>query len=51
MIRWYTRVVAARDHRAQAWWAGALGWQVFFESDDEGGPEGNEFCVLTPRAY
>jgi hypothetical protein len=29
-------VVDSRDHRAQAdWWARALGWQVFFSSDDE----------------
>ena len=35
-VRWYTTVVDARDHRAQAaWWARVLGWQVFFESDDE----------------
>jgi hypothetical protein len=36
VIRWYTTVVKARDHRAQAaWWARALGWQVFFSGDDE----------------
>ena len=36
MLRWYTTVVDSRDHRAQAaWWARVLGWQVFFESDDE----------------
>ncbi len=36
MLRWYSTVVDARDHRAQAaWWARVLGWQVFFESDDE----------------
>jgi hypothetical protein len=35
-LRWYTTVVDCRDHRAQArWWAEALGWQVFFESDEE----------------
>ena len=36
MLRWYTTVVDARNHRAQAeWWAGVLGWQVFLETDDE----------------
>ena len=36
MLRWYSTVVAARDHRAQAaWWAQVLGWQVFLETDDE----------------
>jgi hypothetical protein len=59
LLRWYTTVVDARDHRAQAaWWARALGWQVFLDTDDEAvviravlaDPEGNEFCVLTPRS-
>src|SRR5919199_5014314 len=36
MLRWYSTVVSSRDHRAQAaWWARALGWQVFFEDDHE----------------
>lgn len=35
-LRWYSTVVDCRDHRAQAhWWAQALGWTVFFESDEE----------------
>jgi catechol 2,3-dioxygenase-like lactoylglutathione lyase family enzyme len=36
MLRWYSTVVDAGDHRAQAaWWAQVLGWQVFLETDDE----------------
>ena len=35
-LRWYSTVVESRDHRALArWWAGALGWDVFIETDDE----------------
>jgi predicted enzyme related to lactoylglutathione lyase len=39
MLRWYTTVVDARDHSAQAaWWSRVLA-----------DPEGNEFCLLSPR--
>jgi hypothetical protein len=35
-IRWYSVVVDCRDIKAQSrWWAGALGWQIAFEADDE----------------
>ncbi len=35
-LRWYSTVVDARDPRALGrWWANALEWEVFYESDDE----------------
>jgi Glyoxalase-like domain len=35
-IRWYSVVVDCRNIKAQSrWWAGALGWQIAFEADDE----------------
>jgi Glyoxalase-like domain len=35
-LRWYSTVVESTDHRKLAhWWAGALGWEVIYESDDE----------------
>jgi hypothetical protein len=61
LLRWYTTVVDARDHRAEAaWWArvqrlvdlGAHRVDVGQGDAPEAvlaDPEGNEFCVLTPR--
>ncbi len=44
MLRWYTTVVDARDHRAQAaWWSRVLGWQVAFE-------DGHQAVVIPPWA-
>ncbi|BBE21272.1 hypothetical protein MN0502_01550 [Arthrobacter sp. MN05-02] len=35
-LRWYSTVLESTDHRALAhWWAGALGWEVLIETDDE----------------
>ncbi len=35
-LRWYTAVVDCQDVHAQArWWADVLGWQIFYEADDE----------------
>lgn len=35
-LRWYSVVVDCHDVSAQArWWADVLGWQVFYEADDE----------------
>ena len=40
-LRWYSVVVNCTDVKAQArWWAKALDWRLFYESDDE--------CVLIP---
>lgn len=40
-LRWYSMVVDCRDAQAQArWWAKALEWRLFYESDEE--------CVLIP---
>lgn len=40
-LRWYSVVVDCHDARKQAqWWAQALDWTLFHESDDE--------CVLIP---
>ncbi len=36
MVRWYSTVVDATDHRAQAaWWSVVLDWQVAFEDDHQ----------------
>lgn len=35
-LRWYSTVVESTDHRALAqWWATALEWQVFIETEHE----------------
>lgn len=35
-LRWYTNVIESTDiAKLSKWWAEALEWQVFYESDDE----------------
>jgi catechol 2,3-dioxygenase-like lactoylglutathione lyase family enzyme len=55
-LRWHSVVIACHDVAAQArWWADILDWRIVSEAADEvswvvlAHPEGNEFCVLSPR--
>lgn len=35
-VRWYSVVIDCEDIQAQAtWWAGVLGWEKVYESDEE----------------
>jgi hypothetical protein len=55
-LRWHSVVIDCHNVAAQArWWAAVLNWPIVSEAADEvswvvlDDPEGNEFCVLSPR--